>query len=305
MPRHLSPGARGALFALLATLVWSFNFIAGRGLADSVPPCTLAVGRWLVAFMAVLPFALPGIIRERRHFIENRRYYLILGLLGIAYFNTAIYAAARTVPALNLSLIATSSPLFTIIMARILFGEAISRARLLGIAAAMCGIVLLLTRGDLAQLFSLSFQGGDLLMLSAALSFSLYTLLVRKRPPGCSTLSYLAVTFGLGLFLLLPFSAWELKTLAPVAVTPSLIGILLYMGLGASLFSFWSWGKAIEAIGPAKSAVIYYSLPFFCAVEAVIFLGEPVLWVHFAGGGLVLGGLVLATLGTASRGKAG
>lgn len=292
----LSPKSKGALFALLATLVWSFNFIAGRGLADSVPPCTLAVGRWAVAFFAVLPFALPALLREWRHFIDNFRYYLVLGVLGIAYFNTAIYKAAHSVPALNLSLIATSSPLFTVMLARICFGEAITRARMAGIATALLGILLLITRGDLGALARLSFHGGDLLMLSAALSFSIYTLLVRKKPGGCGTLSYLTVTFGLGLVLLLPLAAWELLIAGEqVHVTPGLVGGIVYMGLGASLFSFWCWSKAIEAIGPSKAAIIYYSLPFFCGVEAVLFLGEPVSWVHWAGGALVLGGLLLAT----------
>lgn len=295
MRNAFSSHTMGIFFALLATIVWSFNFIVGRGLADSFMPCTLATGRWLVAFAAVLPFALPAIIRERHHYLTNWRYYGILALLGIAYFNTAIYAAARTVPALNLSLIATSSPLFTIVFSRIFFGEPITRTRFAGILVALCGIILLITRGDFSVLAQLSFQGGDLLMLSAALSFAVYTLLVRKRPAGCSTLSYLGVTFGLGFFMLLPLALWEMFSHGIPDFTPTAVGAFVYMGVGASLFSFACWSRAIEAIGPSKASVIYYSLPFFCGVEAVLFLGEPVLWVHFAGGALILGGMVLAT----------
>ena len=291
----LSLQGRGVLLALLATIVWSFNFIAGRGLADNIPPCTLAAGRWLIAFLAVLPLAWGDLIRHRRHFVTHFRYYLVVSLLGVSYFNTAIYFAAHTVPALNLSLIACSSPLFTIILARIWFGEIITRARMAGIAAALAGILLLLTRGDWSVLAGLSFQRGDLVMLSASLTFSLYTLLVRQRPAGCPQAAYLAATFGLGLAFILPASAWELARGAVVVVTPGLVAGLLYVGLGASLFSFWCWAKAIEAIGPAKASVIYYSLPFFCGVEAVLFLGEPVRWVHYAGGALILGGLLLAT----------
>ena len=286
---------RGVMLALLATVVWSFNFIAGRGLADNIPPFTLAAGRWSIAFLAILPLAGADLIRQRRHFLAHFRYYLVISLLGVSYFNTAIYFAAHTVPALNLSLIACSSPLFTIILARLWFGEAITRSRMIGIAVALAGILLLLTRGDLGVLARLSFQRGDLIMLSAALTFSLYTLLVRQRPAGCSQSAYLAATFGLGLVFILPASAWELAAGGSIVVTPGLVAGLLYVGLGASLFSFWCWAKAIEAIGPAKASVIYYSLPFFCGVEAVLFLGEPVLWVHYAGGALILGGLLLAT----------
>lgn len=286
---------QGIFFALAATIVWSFNFIAGRGLADSVPPCTLAFGRWLVAFCAVFPFALPGLKREWRHFIEHWRYYFIISFIGIAYFNTAIYKGAHTVPALNMTLIATTSPLFTLILARLFLGESISIKRFLGIVTAFLGVILLVCRGELAVLASLSFHEGDLLLLSAALSFSIYTLLVRKKPQGCGLMPYFAVTFGLGMVFLLPGVVWETAQGQETVFSTGLVVGLLYMGLGASLLAFWCWARAIGMIGPGRASIIYYSLPLFTGVEAVIFLGEPILWVHFASGVLILGGLVLAT----------
>lgn len=296
-PTSLSPAARGFSFALIATVVWSFNFIAGRGLADAVEPCTLALGRWLVALIAVLPLALPEMIRKRHALRKHWRYYLCAGILGIAYFNTAIYWAAHTVPAINLSLIAASSPLFTILLARIWFAEGITPRRLAGIATALAGIVLLLTRGDITVLTGLSFHTGDLIMLSAAFSFALYTLMVRGKPDDCSQMAFFGVTFSIGVICLVPFAVWELSSTGLPEATPALLGGLLYMGLGASLFAFWCWGKAIGLIGPSKAAIIYYSLPLFCGIEAVLFLNEPLLWTHFASSALILGGLALATKG--------
>ena len=290
-----SPTMQGVFYALLATFVWSFNFIAGRGLADAMPPCTLALFRWLVAFVAVLPFALPELRREWRHFAEHWRYYFLTGLVGVAFFNTAIYIAGHQVAALNMSLIFSSSPVFTIIMSRIFFGEPIPRSRVAGIIAALCGILLLLARGDLRALASLSFQAMDILVLSGALAFSLYALLVRKKPAGGGQLSNFAVIFGIGVLILLPFSVWEMAAGKQIHVSSNLVVGILYMGLGASLFSFWFWSKAIGLIGPARAAVVYYTLPLFCAVEAVLMLGEPILWVHYVGGALIIGGLLLAT----------
>lgn len=291
----LRPQTQGILFALLATAVWSANFVVSRGMADAIPPCTLAVGRWVTAFCAVLPFALPSLKREWPHFIRHWKYYLAISFIGTAFFNTAIYIGAHSVPSLNMSLIATSSPLFTILLARVFFGEAITRRRLAGIAIALCGILMLMAKGNLARLASLSFGAGDLLLLSAAMGFSGYTLLLRKRPTGASQSAFFAVTFGAGLLMLLPLALWEARQNAGIRFTPELIGTFLYMGLGASLFSFWCWTRAVSAIGPAKAAVIYYSLPLFSGLEAVVFLGEPILWVHFVSGALILGGLFLAT----------
>lgn len=294
-PAVFSSSIHGFSLALLATIVWSFNFIAGRGLADAVGPCTLAFGRWLVAFLAVIPFALPEMIRLRSHFCAHWRYYLAVGVLGIAYFNTAIYWAAHSVPAINLSLIAASSPLFTILLARVFFAEPITRKRLGGIALALFGIALLLTRGELAALRELSFHAGDLVMLSAAFSFALYTLMVRKKPEECGQMPFFGVTFAIGLVCLLPPAVFEIIRDGLPRPDISLIGGLLYMGLGASLLAFWCWGKAISLIGPSRAAVIYYSLPLFSGIEAMIMLGEPLRPIHLVSAGLILGGLALAT----------
>ena len=290
-----SPATQGVFLAFLATIVWSFNFIAGRGLAEAVGPCTLALGRWAVALIAVIPFALPEMLRLRRHFLEHLRYYLAVGVLGIAYFNTAIYWAAHSVPAINLSLIATSSPLFTILLARLFFAEPVTPKRLAGIGLALGGIVLLLTRGDLSTLLELSFHLGDLVMLSAAFCFALYTLMVRKKPEECGQMPFFGFTFAIGIICLLPLSVWEIARDGLPQPDFVLAGGLLYMGLGASLLAFWCWGKAISLIGPSKAAVIYYSLPLFCGIEAVLMLGEPLRTVHFVSAALILGGLALAT----------
>lgn len=291
----LSPTARGFVLAFLATVVWSFNFIASRGFAQDMPPFTLAFYRWAVALCAILPFTWGPLKQSLPHYRANWRYYLVAGLLGIAYFNTAIYYAAHTVPALNLSLIATASPLFTIILARMFLGEAIAPARLAGMAAAFTGIVLLITGGDPVMLTTLSFHAGDLISLSSALTFAIYTLLLRKKPAGGTPATYFAVTVAIGVAALFPCMVWELAAGGRINFSIPLLGALLYMGLGASLLAFTCWAVAVGLIGPSRASIIYYSLPLFCAVEAVIFLGEGIHWYHFVSGALILGGLLLAT----------
>lgn len=286
---------RGVVYALLATIVWAGNFVVGRGLAQEVPPVTLAALRWGVAFCAVLPLALPSLLREWPHVRANFRYYLLTALVGVSLFNTLIYIAGRTVPALNLSLTAITAPLFVLVLARIFLGEAITPQRLAGIGIVLCGLLLLISRGDAAALAALHFRAGDGIALGAAFSFAAYTLLVRKKPVGGNALTFLAVTFGLGEIFLLPVAAWELSGAPPIRWSPVIIASVAYLGLGTSLFAFWCWGQAIEYIGATRASLIYYSLPLFCGIEAVLFLGEPVSWVHYVGGALILGGVITAT----------
>ena len=292
-PPSLSPEIRGILLALAATLIWSTNFIIGRGIAETVPPVSLSFLRWLTAFIGLLPFTLVPVLRRRRHFFRHWRYYAVTGLVGVSLVNTFIYIAAHSVAALNMSLIAASSPLFVLILSRLFYQEPLFPRRLGGICAVLAGVCLLITRGDVSALTRLEFHSGDLVMLAGSFCFALYTLLARRQPAGSGQFAALTVIFGLGVLFLLPLVLWEDG--GPIPLTPSVLGTLLYLGLGASILAFWFWGKAIALIGPARTATIYYSLPLFCGVEAILFLGETVAWVHFVSGALILGGLLVAT----------
>lgn len=290
-----NPNIIGASLALLCVAVWSANFIVGRGVAEAVPPITLSFMRWFVAFCAIAPFTVLSVYRNRRHFLTHWKYYTLVALVGVSMINTFIYIAAHTVPALNLSLIAASSPLFVLILARVFYGDPITPVRLIGICVVLAGILLLITRGDFAVLARLDFHLGDLYMLAGAFCFAVYTLLMRKPPAGAKRFDALAVMFGVGLIFLVPLYVWEAAKTPPVHYTPSIIAVFLYCGLGASVFCYWLWAKGISYIGPARAAIIYYSMPLFCGVEAIIFLGESVLWVHYISGAMILGGLLVAT----------
>ncbi|MDR2161383.1 MAG: DMT family transporter [Desulfovibrio sp.] len=290
------PEAKGILLALAATLIWSVNFIICRGIADTVPPVCLSFLRWFTGFVCLLPFTLVSVVRQRRHFIQYWRYYVIIGLVCVSLVNTLIYIAAHTVAALNLSLIAASSPLFVLILSRVFYHEPIVPRRMAGIAVVLAGICLLITRGDLGILLQLDFQQGDLVMLAGAFFFALYTLIARRQPAGVGQFTALTVIFGIGVLFLLPPLVCEARQVPAIHFTLPVVGMLLYLGIGASILGFWFWGKAIALIGPARTAAIYYSIPLFCGLEAVLFLGEAIFWFHIVSGVLILGGLLAATM---------
>lgn len=291
----LSPALRGSVAALAATAVWSGNFIVARGVAEAIPPATLAFCRWSVAFLAVLPLAWPALRRDRAALRAHAGYLAATALLGVTVFNTLIYMAGRSTPALNLSLFSTFIPAFILVLARIFLGEPLRPARLGGLLAAVCGVLLLITRGHPALLLSIRPNPGDLWMLLAALLFAGYSILVRRRPKDIGPTSLLAASFGLGLLLLAPWTAVELLLVPAPEFTPPILGSILYIGLGASLVAYWLWTVALETIGPSRAGVIYYTLPLFCGAEAALLLGEPVTWVHLASGALIIGGVRLAT----------
>jgi len=290
-----NPLFTGALLALLATIIWSGNFIVSRGLGQMIHPATLAFLRWSTALIILLPFAM-GPTWKQRHLVKKHfRYLALTSFLGITVFNTLIYTAGRTTGALNMALISTSIPVFIILFARLFQSEAITMRKLAGMCAAVAGVLLIITRGDFRMLTALTFAAGDFWMLLAAALFAAYSILVRNKPKELGQATFLTASFGIGLGMLIPWSMGELMLYGAPDLTPTILGAVLYIGLGASLLAYMCWNGAISRIGPAKAGMVYYSLPLFSGLEAWLLLGEPVGWFHLLGGVSIVGGIYAAT----------
>jgi len=284
----------GYLFALMATVIWSGNFIVARGLSSEIAPVTLAFCRWTTATVVLLPFAFAALYRQRRELVSSLRHLIPTAFMGVTVFNTLIYIAGHKTTALNLSLIAIFSPVFIIVLAHIFLNDRITVTRLCGVVLSVLGVVMLTTRGDLGLLLELQFNEGDLLMLFATLIFAIYTILVRRKPVALLPTAYLGANFILGWIMLLPWVLWEWTYAPPVMPAPHVLGSILYIGVGASLLAYLFWNYAIASIGPAKAGIVYYSLPLFCGIEAWLILGEAITWVHGLSGFLIVCGIFIA-----------
>lgn len=284
----------GYLFAIGATAIWSGNFIIARGLNDSIPPVSLAFWRWVVAVIVFLPFAWKPLIAEREILKKNLPYLCITSLLGITLFNTLIYFAGHTTTAINLSLISITFPVFIVIFSRFIFRELITINKSLGIGLVATGVVLLITKGTPSRLLHLSFAIGDLWMLVAAITFAVYSLLLKAKPKPLSIWAFQLSTFILGLMFLFPFYIWECLSLPSVEWHMKTVLSILYVGIFASLTAFVLWHKAIATLGPSKAGMIYYTLPLFSGVLAHLFLKEEILSIHIYSALFIVSGIVTA-----------
>jgi drug/metabolite transporter (DMT)-like permease len=226
---------------------------------------------------------------------EHIGYLSLAAFLVVTLFNTLIYIAAHTSNAMNLSLIAVSSPIFIVVFARLFLRDLLTSRKVVGLIAATAGVLLLVTRGDLAKLMGLTFSVGDVWMVLAAAIFGAYSVLARVKPVALSQVAFLTSTFVLGLVFMVPWLAWELTGVQSVTFSSTAIAAIVYLGIGPSLIAFLCWNEAIALIGPVRSAFVYYSLPVFSGAEALVFLGEPIQIVHVISGVLILLGVIVAT----------
>ena len=287
----------GIVFAILAAIIWSGNFIVARGVIHQIPPFTLAFFRWLSAAIIICPLALKKFNHEKSTVLKHWKYLFWVALAGITLFNSLIYIAGHYSPAVNLALIGTtSSPVFAIILAAIFLKERIRPLRIMGLLICISGLVLLLSGGSFERLIRFQFTLGDWWILLGALCFAIYNTLVRKKPANITAVNFLFVIFSLGTILLIPFFIWEILHVNPVAWDANLLWIILYLGLGTSVIAYLLWNAAIAKLGSARTALFGNLIPIFSTFEAVLILDEKITRIHIISGLLVVAGLLIANL---------
>jgi drug/metabolite transporter (DMT)-like permease len=284
---------KGVLFALLATLLWSVNMVIASGIKGHIPPIGLAFWRWTIACIVLAPFALKSSIENWKIIKNNIRYLMLTALLGITIFNTLIYFAGKTTSAVNLSLIAISIPLFIVAISRIAFKEKVSNKKLMGIAIIITGVLVLITKGSLQALLHINFSIGDLLMLVACFFFACYTILVRLKPTELPAKVFLFSVFVIGAIFLFPFYIWEHLFYKKVLLDTKTILITSYVGIFASLVSYYLWNEAIRLIGTSKTALIYYLIPVFSGILAYFFLDQQIIITQIISMGIIISGLLI------------
>jgi len=285
--------AAGYLFALGATAIWSGNFIVARGLSDHIPPVTLAFFRWMTAVLVFAPFAIKGVVQEWPKIRQHLVYFGVTAFIGITCFNTFIYIAGHTTTAMNLSLIAITFPVFIMLFSRILFQEALSLKKVMGILLVLVGVLFLITKGSISILLGITFAVGDLWMLAASILFAVYSLLLKRKPEGISVNTLQFTCFLMGLVFLLPFFAWEQSSVQGDFLNQTTIFAILYVGIFASLCAFVLWNKAIVALGPSKAGMVYYTLPLFSGFLSYLFLDEAIGMIHLLSLVLIFSGIVV------------
>ena len=291
-------------YALMAcaALLWAGNIVLGRAASAEVPPIGLSFWRWAVAFAAFAPFVAPLLRRQWPVLRREWRLLALLGLLGVAVFHTFLYIAVNTTTAINAALIYAATPALVPLLARPILGERIAPRQTAGILLSSLGVAVVVARGDLAALGALRVTQGDLWMVAAVVAWSLYTVLVERRPADLHPHAMLAATMGFGLSMTLPFYLWESATVRAMPFTAIAVWTVAYVALFASIVAYLCYNRGIELVGSSRAALTAHMLPVFAAALSVVFLGETLHLYHLAGAAAVAVGIVL-TAGAAGSAR--
>lgn len=301
--------------------MWAGNAVVGRMVSPLIPPITLNLFRWVLAFALLAPFAWQVLRRDSPLWPFWRRFAL-LGLLGTGGYNTLQYIALQTSTPLNVTLVAASTPIWMLLMGRLFFGVPIPMRSVLGAMCSVAGVMTVISHGQWERLRQVQLVAGDAWMLLAALVWAWYSwLLARPKEPPALRQDWSAFLLGQMVFGLVwsgLFAAGEWWAIAQaahpglgddglrgtVASTTAthiawgwpLIFALFYVAVGPSLVAYRCWGAGVQRVGPTIASFFSNLTPLFAALLSTYFLGQAPQAYHLVAFGLIVGGILVSSV---------
>lgn len=304
VPARLTPSTIALL--LIPPLMWAGNAVVGRMMQGTIPPITFNLLRWVIAGALLLPLA-AWVLRPGSGLWLHWRRFALLGLLGVGLYNSLQYMALKTSTPLNVTLVASSIPIWMLLLGRVLYGVPIARRSAIGAVLSLAGVAVVLLRGDWAQLGALRLVPGDAWMLLAALTWAWYSWLLVRPPEGgyppnikgdWAAFLLAQIAFGLGWSGLLTTGEWLALPPAPNGYLQwgwPLALALVYVAIGPSLLAYRSWGIGVARVGPTVAGFFNNLTPLFAALMSATLLGEMPQLYHAAGFMLIVGGIFVSS----------
>ncbi|MDZ7936963.1 MAG: DMT family transporter [Rhodoferax sp.] len=298
MSQRLSPTAIALL--VIPPIMWSGNAVVGRMVAPMVSPMTLNLLRWIIAFLILLPLA-GSVLRQGSDLWPQWRRFVLLSLFSIGGYNALLYLALNTSTAINVTLVGASTPVWMLLIGRLFFKVKVSFRQLAGAVLSICGVLLVLGRGDWEVLRQLRLVPGDVFVLLASIAWATYSwLLSRPTPESVRLRSHWAqflmgqMVFGLAWSALFTAGEWAI-TPAHIDWSWPLAAALAFIAIGPAVIAYAAWGAGVAHAGPAVAGFFINLTPLFTAVLSSAFLGETPHLYHALAFVLIVSGIVMSS----------
>lgn len=283
---------RGALYGITAASIWGSMYVVSDLVLLVVPPFTLLTLRIVLGLAVLLPLSL----RQGHSLPRGRslRSLLGVGTVGLGFSLGAQFLGTDLSTAVNGALVTSASPAFVVLFAVLILRERLSFRRLAAIALASAGVLIILDPAS-ADFASDTFAG-DVFLAVAAVTWGLYSVLVRRVSLRHSTPTVMVTVVALlgGLVVSLPASALELTQRPVGAVTIEIVLGILYLGIVSTAFALLLWNRAFSLVPATIASLFFFAQPLAGALLAAVFLGQRMTAILWLGGVLIALGVLLS-----------
>jgi drug/metabolite transporter (DMT)-like permease len=286
----ISAQASGLIAGLTAASIWGGMYVVSKVVLDIVPPFMLVTMRLILGILVL------WIIIARRGgtgFSRQQKIAAIgVGLVGYGVSLGFQFAGTRLSTASNGALVTSATPAFVLMFAAWILQEKITQRRFFALLISTLGVICVIDLRT-AQLSSTMFLG-NLYLLAAALTWALYSVLVRKFTHNLDVLPATMLFFWGGLFVSMPAGFIELQTKGIGEITFGVILGILYLGIVSTALAMFLWNKAFATLEAGLASLTFFAQPVVGATLGALLLGEQLSLAFLAGGILIAAGIWLA-----------
>jgi drug/metabolite transporter (DMT)-like permease len=277
-------------------LVWSSNYLIARAAPGVIAPHSLALARWSLAFVLMLPLAWRGLAKNGAPWWrEEWKQLLVLGGLGMWICGAFVYIGGQTTSSANIALVYAATPIAIAGVSALLLHERMRPAQVAGVTLALAGLLFVIARGELRNLLAVRFAVGDLWVLAAGLSWTAYSVLLKAWPSRLGPAERLVAITGGGILVLLPFTALEWALVPQPPFSAKAAWLVVAAAVLPGIVAYQAYSFMLRELGAGKTALVLYLGPVYAAFTAWALLGEPPQWYHAVGAALILPSIWVAT----------
>ena len=278
-----------------ASLFWAGNFMVGKyAFFSEIPPLSLVFYRWSLVWIILLPFTYKEIIKYKDTILDNLPLLFFLGLTSVGLFNSFTYLSLIYTQVINSSLFNTAIPAIIILLCFLFKVEKTNKFQLSGLFISVCGILAIITKLNLDILLSLNFNKGDLIMIGGALTWGIYSTLLKKKKFTLPLLTLVHIVCTFGLVSVFPQFLYEVWNGQVIKFDIDLFYTLIFLALFPSIGSYYCWAGAVSIIGANRAGIFLSLIPLFSTIMAIALYNEKFQFFHLIGAILILVGLYLS-----------
>jgi len=283
----------GVLIAIVSSCLGGSAAAVTRYLAGNVDPVTLAILRWGIGFLLVLPAAV--LMRAKWPPRTDWAAVAALGVLFFGVFFIFYNIALGYTTAARASLALSTLPLQTMAVGALLGIEPLTVRKTLGVSIAMLGVFAALATGLGAA--PPGAWRGEAIMTGAMLCMAFYNVYSRRFIVRSSALGFLCIGMGAGAAALIVagVASGHVAVLADFNAAQWTAGV--YLGIGGGAAAFILWVMALQRTTPTLVANTMTVNPIAAGLLATQLVGEPITLNLVLGLVAVFTGIWIATSG--------
>jgi len=278
----------GAVSLSLAASIWGSLYVVSKYVMDFVPPFTLL---WLRYIIAGLVLGILMILFSQ-HKIERRDLMLLVWIGFIGYFVSigTQFVGTKLSDAHTGALLTTSSPVFTVLLARPLLQESLDMRKLVALFLAMLGIVMVIGLNPEGE----KSLPGSVFLIIAAITWALLSIYVKKASARYSTLTITTYAVLFAAVFTAPAALVEMQFNEVQLFASNLVWMgTLYIGIISTAVALFLWNKGMDLMDAGVGSLFMCFQPLVGSVLGWLWLNENLTLSFVAGAVLILAGLII------------